>query len=165
MPHSPVRYRCAVPEDLAAVCELGQEVNRIHHEAWPKIFAAPSEPLRDERHWQSFFQGERSVVFIAESSRAAVGFVVVQLVDESVSLLQPRCHAKVVSVCVAAPVRGQGIGRGLMAEAEAWAASNGANEVSLSVWKFNSGALRLYEELGYEVRSLSLAKPLVQHVA
>lgn len=161
MSQNSIRYRRAAPEDIDAVCQLGQEVNRIHHETWPLIFAAPSDPRRDEPHWQSYFDGERSAVFLAERLGVAVGFVVVHIVDESASLLQPRRHANVVSVGVSAQVRGQGIGHGLMAEAEAWAVSNGAGEVSLDVWKFNVSALRFYEELGYEVRSLSLAKPLV----
>jgi ribosomal protein S18 acetylase RimI-like enzyme len=34
-------------------------------------------------------------------------------------------------------------------------------ELRLNVWAFNDSALRLYRELGYEMRMHTLAKPLI----
>jgi GNAT superfamily N-acetyltransferase len=56
--------------------------------------------------------------------------------------------------------RGEGLGRVLMNLAQDWVLQNGGSEVRLNVWAFNSHALHLYEELGYEVRSHFLAKRL-----
>ena len=45
-----------------------------------------------------------------------------------------------------------------MSLAQAWVRQNGGHEVRLNVWSFNEHALHVYKELGYEVRSLNLAK-------
>ena len=155
-------YREATNSDISAICVLGQVVNLLHHEAWPQIFSPASDPQRDALYWSKSIETENSTTFVAEKAGEIVGFVSVSVTAENLSLLQPMCFARVGSVCVAEAFRGQGIGRELMAQVELWAAANGAADVRLSVWAFNQPALRLYEELGYEVRSLYLGKELSQ---
>ena len=155
-------YREATISDLPTICTLGQVVNLLHHEAWPQIFSPASDPQRDALYWSKSIDTENSTTFVAEKAGEIVGFVSVSVTAENLSLLQPMCFARVGSVCVAEAFRGQGIGRELMAQVELWAAANGAADVRLSVWAFNQPALRLYEELGYEVRSLNLGKELSQ---
>lgn len=82
------------------------------------------------------------------------------IVNETHTLLQPLRYGRVGSVIVTERMRGQGIGRELMNRAQAWVSACGGVEVRLTVWAFNFRALRLYKELGYETRSLHLAKPL-----
>ncbi len=95
-----------------------------------------------------------------DASGALVGFVTVSLVSESHSLLQPMRFGRAGSVGVTESRRGQGIGRELMQRAQNWVLQRGGAEVRLNVWAFNAHALHLYEELGYEVRSLFLVKAL-----
>ena len=52
-----------------------------------------------------------------------------------------------------------------MGSAEGWARERGAYEMRLHVWAFNEGAMRMYEELGYEVRSHFLGKRLLENGA
>lgn len=87
-----------------------------------------------------------------------VGFISVSVATEAHSLLKPVRFGKIGSVCVTPSWQGHGIGRQLMSLAQQWVAERGGDEVRLHVWKFNAKALRLYEELGYEVRSHTLAK-------
>lgn len=155
-------YREATTSDLPFICILGQVVNLLHHEAWPQIFSPASDPQRDALYWSKSIGTENSTIFVAEKSGEIVGFVSVSVTTENLSLLQPMRFARVGSVCVAEDFRGQGIGRELMAQVEHWAAANIAADIRLSVWAFNQPALRLYEELGYEVRSLYLGKELSQ---
>jgi ribosomal protein S18 acetylase RimI-like enzyme len=155
--------RAANEADLAGICVLGQVVNRLHHEAWPQLFAAASPPERDAPHWRQCISGEHMASFVAEDSSTLVGFVTVGVVSESHSLLQPIRYAKVGTLCVREADRGKGVGRRLMAHAEDWAVAQGAVDVRLNVWAFNRAALALYEELGYQVRSLLLGKSLPQN--
>ena len=101
-----------------------------------------------------------ATTFVAEDFKAIVGFVNVSIVNESHTLLQPLRFGRVGSVGVAEQRRGQGIGRELMRQAQEWVSGRGGVEVRLNVWAFNSQALHMYEELGYETRSLFLAKQL-----
>jgi ribosomal protein S18 acetylase RimI-like enzyme len=155
-------YRAASESDLAGICALGQVINLLHHEAWPRIFAPASAPERDAQHWRRCITGENVAAFVAEDSSTLVGFVTVAVVSEGHSLLQPMRYAKVGSVCVREAERGKGIGRRLMEQAESWAVAQSAVDVRLNVWEFNRSALGLYRELGYEVRSLLLGKSLLQ---
>jgi ribosomal protein S18 acetylase RimI-like enzyme len=154
-------YREAELHDLPGVCALGEVVNLLHHDAWPSIFAPRSDPSRDAPHWRRSIGQPHATTFVAEHSGELMAFITVMLVDESNSRLQPMRYAHVGSVCVAEPFRGRGIGKQLMSLAEQWAAGRGARDMRLNVWAFNESALAFYEELGYEVRSLFLGKPLI----
>ena len=94
------RLREAVPHDLAAICRLGADVNRMHHDAWPEIFAGPGDPMRDAAHWQRSIAAADATTFVAELDGAVVGFVTVFEVRDASPLLQPRPYARVGSVCV-----------------------------------------------------------------
>lgn len=162
----PASIRPATPDDLPAICALGHEVNAIHHEAYPHVFAGRGEPERDRAHWAASLasgdddadeSGDRQL-FVAELNGQVVGFVTVAVATESHSLLQPLRFGRVGSVSVAPQHRGRGIGSGLMQRAHDWVRARGGHEIRLNVWAFNEAAQRLYvDELGYEVRSLSLA--------
>ena len=47
--------------------------------------------------------------------------------------------------------RGRGVASGLLGAALAHAAESGASSVRLSVWKWRTGAIALYERLGFTV--------------
>lgn len=153
-------YREATEADLQAICALGEEVNAVHHAAFPAIFAGPGPADRDAAHWKSSIGRHDATTFVAEASATLVGFVTVSIVSESHSLLQPLRFGRVGSVGITASQRGRGIGRELMQRVQDWVARQGGVEVRLNVWAFNTHALHVYEELGYEVRSLFLVKPL-----
>lgn len=152
--------RRATLDDLPTVCALGEDLAALHHEAWPTLFAPAAGGERDAPHWRESICGEGRAAFLAERAGQALGFITLGLGEDRHSLLQPVRWVKVVSVCVRDAARGQGVGSGLMATAEAWSREQGASEVRLVVWAFNRRALRLYEELGYELRSHTLGKTL-----
>lgn len=152
--------RSATADDLAAICALGEDLAALHHEAWPAVFAPAPGGDRDAPHWRESITGDGRAAFVAERAGEPLGFITLGVGEDGHSLLQPVRWVKVISVCVRAAARGQGIGSALMAAAEAWAREQRASEARLVVWAFNRRALRLYEELGYEVRSLTLGKAL-----
>ena len=156
-------YREARESDLIAICELGQVVNAIHHAAHPGIFAPQSSAERDAEHWRQSCFGLNSTAFVAEFGGAVVGFVNAAVVNENHTLLQPVRFVRVGSVSVAESCRGRGIGRELMSMVERWAAAQGATDIRLNVWAFNESARRLYQEIGYEVRSLFMGKAVGSH--
>ena len=56
--------------------------------------------------------------------------------------------------------RGKGFGRSLMLAAEDFAREHNATAIKLHVFGDNAVAIRLYEALGYQPTSISMAKPL-----
>jgi ribosomal protein S18 acetylase RimI-like enzyme len=152
-----LRYREATPEDIAAICELGQLLNAIHHAERPDIYAAETtDHNRDASHWQGFLSNPQQVIYLALIDGQPAGFVSAGMFTASGPLLQPMTFARVGSVCVAERFWGKGLGRGLMEQVRVWAVERDAKDIRLSVWAFNDRARRMYEELGYEVRALEM---------
>jgi ribosomal protein S18 acetylase RimI-like enzyme len=152
--------RLATTADINAICQLGDEVNALHHDNAPSLFAAPGDPHRHAAHWLSTLDKTDTATFVAEMDAVVVGFVTVLVVAESHSLLQPLRFARIGTVGVTASHRGQGTGKALMVCAQAWAQAQGATELRLTVGAFNTGAVRLYEALGYEVRTHQFFKAI-----
>jgi ribosomal protein S18 acetylase RimI-like enzyme len=156
-----IKYREATRDDLRPICVLGQEVNALHHAAWPDVFAPSGDPTRDETLWSDTIAQENATAFVAEAAGEVIGFANISFVRRDPNpLLQPVSFARVGSVAVAERHRGKGIGSQLMRRAEAWAAARGAHHVVLNVWTFNERAVKLYRSLGYEVRAYAMGKRL-----
>lgn len=151
-------FRPARPADLAAICALGMEVNSIHHQAFPHVFAGPGPADRDLAHWSAFIDTEGAQTFVAVIGDQVVGFIAVNMACEQHSFAQPLRFGRIGTVSVTATLRGQGIGPELMRLAQEWVKNHGGHEVRLNVWAFNEHACHVYKELGYELRSMSLAK-------
>lgn len=158
---SPTLYRRATSQDLLAICRLGQQLNSLHHQHRPDIYAPSTGDFdRDSDFWRPSLEGENHAVFLAEQAATVIGFITVQVTESKGSLMQPQRVGRIGSVCVDQAARGQGVGRALMAQAQAWALDQGAADLRLTVWGFNAPAQRLYEELGFEMRAFEMGKRL-----
>ncbi len=89
---------------------------------------------------------ERAAVLVAERAGAVAGMVTAQLV---VSTAEGGPSALVEDMVVEANERRHGVGRALLAAAEAWAAERGATRLQLLADRENAPALRFYERLGW----------------
>jgi ribosomal protein S18 acetylase RimI-like enzyme len=156
-----LHVRRATLADLDAIRALGDEVNAVHREALPDVFAGPGAPERDLAHWRDAIgQDDERAAFVAERSGAVVGFVNARVLLETSPMKLPTRMCQVGTLGVAAAARGQGIGRALMDHLEAWARERGADEMHLVVWRFNERAARLYAELGFEERCAYMVRRL-----
>jgi ribosomal protein S18 acetylase RimI-like enzyme len=94
-----------------------------------------------------FWHGERMVTFVAYKGDDLVGYL--SLVFGKGNKFKGNCH--LVSTAVSPAERGKGIGTQLFDIAEKCASTRGARRIELEVFATNTGAIRLYERLGYEV--------------
>lgn len=103
----------------------------------------------------------RGRIFVAEREGRVVGFTAVQAAvarhgpDEP-----PEPYAKVSDLIVLPVARRAGVGRALLARAEAFARAEGARILRLDVLARNSHARALYTSLGFRERRLELEKVL-----
>jgi ribosomal protein S18 acetylase RimI-like enzyme len=156
-----ITYRKATVQDVPTICALGQLLNAIHHAARPEIYTpATSDYERDAPYWASFFERSGQVVFIAHADDEAAGFITASLSSGNGPLMQPLDFVRIGSVCVAEKFWGNGIGRELMLLVQNWAIDLGAKDIRLAVWAFNTRAVRLYEELGFETRAFEMGMAL-----
>jgi ribosomal protein S18 acetylase RimI-like enzyme len=151
--------REATADDYLALNALWAEADLLHHEGLPDVFAPPAEPARSVEFVDSILHDPNQKLLVATANDRIAGFVRVTLQDRRAPLAPGRI-AIVEEVVVTADFRGAGIGRRLMAEAEAWAKNNGATELWLNVWEFNESAIAFYAALGFETMSLRMRKEI-----
>jgi ribosomal protein S18 acetylase RimI-like enzyme len=149
------------PRDRAAVRSCFVELQDFERELEPGM--RPGEEIADAyldlmlRRCREF----DGVVLVAEQGGAVVGFLtLLRRFRSSEPDDDPREHAYVTDLVVAAPHRKRGIGRSLLRAAEAHARSAGAHVIRLSVKAGNAGARALYAAEGFGESELVLEKHL-----
>jgi ribosomal protein S18 acetylase RimI-like enzyme len=112
----------------------------------------------------------QAMVFVDEAATTNAGGGVGRVITGAVSLrvfdtpsdpqMVPQRRGHIDGLVVAAGHRRRGIGRHLMEAASAWAKSEGAEQLVLTVWAGNAAARAFYDGLGYGLLSEVLTKSL-----
>lgn len=115
------------------------------------------EGIRDDllRHLED--QPANSYLFVAEADGERVGFIHLQRTED---FFTGRSNCHVSDLAVAPGHEDRGIGKALLAHAEAWAREHHCQLVTLAVFPGNERARALYESTGYAPDLLRLAKPV-----
>lgn len=156
--HKPaIVIRPATPEDTGFILSLAPRFvgfalpkGRRKPETLAGIRGDIERALRDTPSADRFFVAE-------ETGAGCVGFLHLQVQRDFFTGAR-ACH--VSDLAVAAGRDGRGIGRALLAHAEAWASENRCKLMTLSVFPANTRARRLYERAGFVIDLLRMAKPL-----
>lgn len=99
--------------------------------------------------------------FVAEQNGVVLGWVDVFRVH---MLISPRFFAEIGGLVVDVNARRQGVGRALMAQAEAWAREQGYSEVRLRSGLHRTDAHKFYQSLGYQLTKTShLFRKVILH--
>ncbi|MBE9128111.1 MULTISPECIES: GNAT family N-acetyltransferase [unclassified Coleofasciculus] len=78
----------------------------------------------------------------------------------AINQVQGDRHAYVFLLYVMPGYRRQGIGSALMRHAENWARERGDRQLGLQVFQSNQPAVQFYQQLGFQIQSLWMVKPL-----
>jgi aminoglycoside 6'-N-acetyltransferase len=153
--------RPATPADEPALLEI-QHSSAIHHatidpDRWRMQSIEEADLSR--RHWHRILP--RSEGLVAVANGRVVGMIELWLKRPKgpEGARRPRVMAD-LGLAVAPDWRARGVGTALMLAAEDWARAQGAERMILDLDANNTGALRLYERLGYEVHGHQMDKPL-----
>lgn len=103
------------------------------------------------------------VVFVADVAGEIAGFVEVGVRSHADGCDPVRPVGFIEGWYVAPPHRRRGLGRALIAAAEAWCRALGCREVASDTWIENTDSQRAHEALGYDVadRCVNYRKRLV----
>jgi ribosomal protein S18 acetylase RimI-like enzyme len=152
-----IDIRRAVQGDYRALAGLFREVHDYHAETRPDLFQAGAAVILLEKDFTEKVASPDEVYLVAKTGEQIAGFVhVVLKVRPSWSSF--AASADISAVSVTQTMRGQGIGRKLLAAAEAWALEKDATYLTLGVHTFNVEGQNLYRSAGFEVESLKMAK-------
>lgn len=149
-----IRY--AVPDDLPSILALIDRLTGFGPPAYRDAHAmartdraiaeaAVRQPVPDQ------------AAFVATDATGIAGFLhMTTLVDYYTG----KSNAHVNSLIVDAAMEGRGVGRRLLAHAEAWARARGDDWVTLTVFPGNARAIGLYERVGFHADMARYLKPL-----
>jgi GNAT superfamily N-acetyltransferase len=141
--------RRATIEDYTAIERLFAYGDEVHHRYLPDRFRVV-HPARDKEFIGEWVADPQAVTLLALKDEQVVGVVqaaIVNTVERSV--MPSRIIVNVESLVVDPDHQRQGIGAALMEEVHRWARAAGVTHLELSVYEFNTAALRLYERFGY----------------
>ncbi|MGQ9427599.1 peptidase C39 family protein [Gilvimarinus sp. F26214L] len=150
MPTDPNHARASStrePEPVRAEsARSGISIRPVHIEDLPGLLALElasfSSDRLNRRRMKHWIQAPNRVFLVAESAGALVGY--------GLALLHRGTRlARLYSIAVSKRARGQGVGRALLLEVEADAAKRGRLFMRLEVAQDNTGAINLYQSLGY----------------
>jgi putative acetyltransferase len=136
--------RPAEPRDAAALVELANEVGS-EPEGWLITTTNWRSPGDERRYLKSLRRYPHAAVFVAETAAVIVGRLSVGRDPHPASH-----HVADLGLMVAKSHRRQGVGSALLEAAVEWARSRGVQKLELHVFPHNEGAIRLYEQFGFE---------------
>lgn len=146
-----ITIRPAILEDYSAVSALFEKVDQLHADALPNLFQQSAGPARSQEWFAQVNASEDITLFVAEQQDILVGLILCRVQSSpAFPLFVPRRYVHINELVIHESFQGQGIGRLLMQQAHEWAQEQGATDVELDVYEFNTPARTLYEHLGYQ---------------
>jgi RimJ/RimL family protein N-acetyltransferase len=135
--------RNAEPGDAAALVRLAEAVG-AEEGGWLIADGGWRSVSEERRYLKAIRRHRYAAVLVAELDGEIVGRLSIGRESHPASE-----HVADVGLMVAEGYRRRGVGRALMASAEAWGRSVGVRKIELHVFPHNEGALALYDEIGY----------------
>jgi ribosomal protein S18 acetylase RimI-like enzyme len=148
-----VRVRRAHSTDVPALVGFFTELDRMQRE-W-RVFT-PRPGFYDEvaQKYRAAITGRDQLVLVAEEGEDLVGMAYAEA--RTPSRFSDERALELSGVVVRSDVRGQGVGRALVAEATRFAQERGIPWVELKTFSPNQGAMEFWESLGFTPRVVQL---------
>lgn len=153
--------RKATEQDYEGLSKIFAEVDTLHAEELPHVFVEPEEIPRGKEFVSGIIADENAAFFVAEHNSQVVGLIHVAIRESpAIPIMVQRRYAYVEAVAVTQQLRGRGVGRALMEEAQLWSIQKKASQVELNVWDFNERAITFFKRLGYNMIRHGMWKPI-----
>jgi ribosomal protein S18 acetylase RimI-like enzyme len=155
--------RQAVADDVGSLAALNEVVQKLDVDAECGHFRAITDRAEVEAFFANLMRTRKTIIFIAELSRRAVGYIWSELQERPAT---PFTHAHqrlyIHHVAVEAEARGSSVGTALLQASEQEARALGVSEAALDTWAFNVGAQRFFEASDFTPVNIVMRKRLPQ---
>lgn len=132
------KHAATQPDDLVIRAVRGSDLDALEA-LEKKTFETDRLSRRSFRRW---INGEHRAFLVATINAKLVGYILI-ILHRGTSL------ARLYSIAVDSDIRGRGLGRRLLVAGEKAARDAGRIDMRLEVRKDNTGAIQLYESMGY----------------
>ena len=141
------------PGDVSHIISFLPE---LYESNFPGFVVDPDFVARKRAQLREASRDPGQAVLVAEDGQGVCGFVWLIVEIE----YSGRRRGEISAIHVASRVRGKGVGRELMEEAQALAKSYGCEVMHLMVTTTNGAAVGLYEGMGYKVTRYQMERPI-----
>jgi ribosomal protein S18 acetylase RimI-like enzyme len=105
-----------------------------------------------------YLSHETPLWFVTRSEQNSVAKIGCLWLGIAIDQVNGLRHPNIMTIYVDPQHRRQGIGKALVEHAEAWAKTQGYTQMGLQVFTTNQPAIELYQQLGYQARSISMMR-------
>ena len=143
--------------DWEAVRELSVQIHDLHVQWRPDLYFHCDEPYPKEQFLRDI---QNRMVYVAKVQNLVAGYVVLEIVRKEAPGRVPKKRLLIHSICVEEAVRGQGIGKEMMAGVRALGKAFRCDEILLNVHPENDQAVGFYQKCGFCIRSIHMDSKL-----
>ena len=139
--------------DFEQVSRLARQIHEPHVAWRPDIYCDTTSPYPKEKFIEDI---AKRMVYVAKIDELIAGFLVLSKRNNSGEGLVSKNVLVLESICVDEEFRGQGIGRTMLSELRLLARVFRCQEIILSVYPENDGAIAFYQKCGFFIRSINM---------
>ena len=145
---------------IPGLIRLLYQVGGIHHDIRPDLFRSGAIKYT-EKELEALLADENSPIFVVEEENQVLGYCFCQLRDyRGSTVLTDRKEIYIDDLCVEEALRGRGIAKALYGHVTDWAKETGCAYITLNVWQGNDSAMKFYEKMGMQRRSITMETKL-----
>ncbi|MDT3497828.1 GNAT family N-acetyltransferase [Bacillus toyonensis] len=150
----PFTVRLATSKDFGDISNINKQVQQLHIEGRPDIYAKTSVSL-DRNAYETWLNDTTIEIFVVEdNNKEILAYIIVDIKEPSENpKLVERKVLFIRNIGVSEICRGTGIGEILIQKAFEYAKDIQATSIELNVLEFNKKAIRFYEKLGFKTQS------------
>ena len=147
--------RPARPEDWKILNDLCRQVHTLHVNWRPDIFQNVDVPYPTQYLLEDI---KSDAIYCAEVDDRVVGMVRIYTWSANGAGSVPSKVMDIDDITIDEHYRHQGIGQRIMADLKEIAAQRGCNDLQLSVYPQNDGAVAFYQKCGFAIQSISMQR-------
>ena len=155
-----MEIRKAEKRDIPGLIALLYQVGGVHHDIRPDIFRSGCIKYTPAE-LEALLRDAATPIFVALEGDFVAGYCFCQHREyQGSTALTDRKELYIDDLCVDENCRGKGIAKTLYAHVTDYAKNCGCAFVTLNVWCGNDGAMKFYEAMGMNARSITMETKL-----
>ena len=139
--------------DWEAIKRLSVQIHDLHSAWRPDIFQHSDEPYPKEKFLEDI---HNRLVYTAKIDNRVIGYVVLSVLEKRGVGIVEKKVMRLDSICVDETLRGNGIGKAMVADVRALARAFGCREVLLGIHAENDDAIGFYQKCGFRIRTIHM---------